>query len=60
MTAIADLLRPADRFRLLERAREIDELDHLMRQPGGLAAVPEPVPLHQASRGTTPERVTAS
>jgi hypothetical protein len=47
MTALADLLKPADRERLLERVRELDELADLMRQPGGLAEAPEPVPLHR-------------
>ena len=51
VTAIADLLRPADRERLLERVRELDELAGLMRQPGGLAAAPEPVPLHRQQGG---------
>jgi hypothetical protein len=52
VTAIADLLRPADRARLLERVRELDELAGLMRQPGGLAEAPEPTPLHRAGRDT--------
>jgi hypothetical protein len=47
MPPIADLLKPADRERLLERVRELDELAGLMRQPGGLAEAPEPVPLHR-------------
>lgn len=46
MTAIADLLHPADREWLLERVRELDELAGLMRQPGGVAEAPESVPLH--------------
>jgi hypothetical protein len=50
VTAIADLLRPADRERLLGRVRELDELAGLMRQPGGLAQVPEPVPLCRTGR----------
>jgi hypothetical protein len=53
VTARADLVSRADRERLLERVRELDELADLMRQPGGLAAVPEPVPLHRAGRGGT-------
>jgi hypothetical protein len=46
VTAIADLLHPADREWLLERVRELDELAGLMRQPGGVAEAPESVPLH--------------
>jgi hypothetical protein len=34
-------------------------LDRLMREPGGLPAVPEPVPLHRTSHDTT-ERTTSS
>jgi hypothetical protein len=30
-----------------ERERELDELARLMREPGGLAEAPEPVPLHR-------------
>ncbi len=41
----------------LERERELAEFDRLMRQPGGLAEAPEPVPLHRAGRDTT-ERTT--
>lgn len=67
MTAIADLLKPADRRRLehlaavgeRERERELAALDRLMRRPGTLAPVPEPVPLHRAGRDTT-ERTTGS
>jgi hypothetical protein len=33
-----------------KRERELAELDHLMRQPGGLAEAPEPPPLHRAGR----------
>jgi hypothetical protein len=51
VTAIADLLRPADRERLLERVREPDELAGLMRQPCGLAEAPGPVPLHRQQGG---------
>lgn len=58
MTDLAALAR-ADRQRLLEHLAEADELDRLMRQPGGLPSVPEPVPLHRAGRGT-PERTTSS
>lgn len=60
MTAVADLLTPADRRRLLDHLaaddeRELDRLGglaRLMREPGSLAAVPEPVPLHRAGRET--------
>ena len=31
----------------------------LMRQPGGLAEVPEPVPLYRTGRDTTTERTTS-
>jgi hypothetical protein len=34
------------------RERELAELDHLMRQPGGLAEAPEPVPPHRTGRDT--------
>jgi hypothetical protein len=47
MTAIADLLKPADRRRLLEHLAEADELDRLMRERGTLAGPDEPVPLHR-------------
>jgi hypothetical protein len=45
VTAIARLSRP-DRVRL-ERERELAELARLMREPGGLAEAPEPLPLHR-------------
>ena len=38
MTAIADLLSPRDRARLLGRLGELREIDRLMRQPGTLPA----------------------
>ena len=38
MTAIADLLSPRDRARLLGRLGELRDLDRLMREPGTLAA----------------------
>ena len=54
MTILTDQLTRAGRRRLLEHLAEADGLDRLMRQPDGLPAVPEPVPLHQAARsGTT-------
>jgi len=40
MTTLADLTR-SDRQRLLEYLAEADELDRLMRQPGGLASARE-------------------
>lgn len=62
MTAAADQLIPAGR-RLLERLddadeRELDRLGHLarlMREPGGLPAVPEPPPLHRWHGDASPE-----
>ncbi len=38
MTALAAMLSRTDRQRLLERLRELRELDKLMREPGTLAA----------------------
>jgi hypothetical protein len=58
MTADAVLMagtKRVDRVRL-ERERELDELARLMREPGGLAEAPEPLPLHRAGRDTTTER----
>jgi len=55
MTAIAAMLSRADRERLLERLRELRALDRETRLPGSLAAPDEPVPLHRAGRGGTPE-----
>ena len=48
MTALADLLGPADRRRLFKHLDQADELDRLMRERGGLPSVPEQVPLHRA------------
>ena len=53
------IAKRADRRRLLERLDELGDLAGLMKQPGGLAEAPEPVPLHRAGRDTTTER-TAS
>ena len=50
MTPDTTLLTRKARGRLLERERELAELAALMRQPGGLAEAPEPVPLHRAGR----------
>jgi hypothetical protein len=66
VTAIADLLTPEARARLLERLddpveRELDRLAglaRLMREPGYLPPAPEPVPLHRTGRDTTTERTT--
>jgi hypothetical protein len=58
VTAIAGLLRPADRERLLERVREPYELNDLMRRPGLLSSPAEPVPLHRAGRGSVTSRTT--
>ena len=58
MTARSQLLTRADRVRL-ERERELAELARLMREPGGLAEAPEPVPLHRTGRNTT-ERTASS
>ena len=55
MTTLAALLSRADRERLLERLAELRALDREMRAPGSLAAPDEPVPLHRAGRGGTPE-----
>jgi len=55
VTTVANLLTPAARQRLLERLRELRELDREMRLPGSLASPDEPVPLHRAGRGGTPE-----
>ncbi len=71
MTAIADLVSRADRQRLLERLAVLRELADLMREPGGLPSVPEPVPLCRRHRDntlstentttlSTPERTTSS
>lgn len=52
MTAISDLLKAADRRRLLERIGELADLDRMMRERGTLAEPDEPPPLHR-SRGKT-------
>jgi hypothetical protein len=53
VTTVADLLSRESRARLLERVRELAELDGLMKQPGSLAGAPEPMPLHRAAHDTT-------
>ena len=50
MTAVAAMLTPEARSRLLERLHELRDLDREMRTPGSLAAPGEPVPLHRAGR----------
>jgi hypothetical protein len=60
MTADAALLTREARARLeRQRERELAELARLMRQPGGLAEAPEPVPLHRTNHDAT-ERTAAS
>jgi hypothetical protein len=59
VTAISDLLSREVRAQLLERLDEADEreldrlaeLGRLMREPGTLAPVPAPPPLHRPRRG---------
>ena len=58
MTALADLLRPADRVRLLGHLDQAEELGRLMRERGTLASPAEPEPLHRAGRDTTTGRTT--
>jgi hypothetical protein len=53
------IAKRADRRRLLERLDKLGDLAGLMKQPGGLAEAPEPVPLHRAGRGTAIERTTS-
>jgi hypothetical protein len=48
--ALIAITKPGDRRRLLDRMRELSDLAELMRQPGGLAEAPDPVPLHRAGR----------
>jgi hypothetical protein len=59
VTALADLLRPADHRRLLEHLAEADALDRMMRERATLATPNEPVPLHHAGRGNA-QRATRS
>lgn len=54
MTAVADLITPADRERLLKRLGEWRALDGAMRKPGGMPAVPEPPALHQMAATPKP------
>jgi hypothetical protein len=51
LTLLADLISDRDRARLLERVKELDDLDTLMRKPGLLSRPDEPPPLHRAGRG---------
>lgn len=50
VTAIADLISPADRDRLLKRLAEWRDLDALVRQRGSLAPLPPPRPLHKMGK----------
>jgi len=54
VTAVADLISPADRDRLLKRLGEWRDLAGAMRQPGGMPAVPEPPALHQMATARGP------
>jgi hypothetical protein len=47
VTAVADLISPANRDRLAARLAELRELASLMRERAGLAAPPPPVSLHK-------------
>ena len=58
MTAVADLLSPADRERLAARLAELRGLDSAMRQPGSLAALPPATPLHKMADTTTTTTTT--
>jgi hypothetical protein len=60
VTAIADLLKPADRQRLAARMRDLDKLADLMRRPGLLSSPDELPPLHRRGRDSTTERTTRS
>jgi hypothetical protein len=50
VTVIAALLSARDRQRLVERLRELREVDREMRAPGSLVAPDEPIPLYRAGR----------
>jgi hypothetical protein len=56
VTALADLISPQARARLLERVRELDQIAELMRQPGTLAGPDEPPPLCRTGRDKTEDR----
>ena len=58
MTAIADLISPADRDRLLKRLAEQREVAGLMRERVGLAPMPVPVPLHKMAQPATRDGAT--
>jgi hypothetical protein len=60
VTAIADLLEPADCQRLKNRLAELVAIDREMRKPGLLPGSAEPPPLHRTNRDTTTERTTSS
>lgn len=58
MTALADLLGPADRDRLLARLGELRDLAGVMREPGSLAALPPATPLHKMADTTPTDSAT--
>ncbi len=66
MTTLADHLTRAGRRHLEDladehrRERDLADLDRLMREPGGLPAVPEPAPLHRTGHDTAAEGTTSS
>jgi hypothetical protein len=60
MTAIADLLGPADRQRLTDRLAELAAIDREMRKPGLLSGSAEPPPLHRTNHDATTERTITS
>lgn len=51
MTPFAELLKPADRVRLLARLRELEGIDRLVRQAAGVRPPDPPRPL-----GTVPRK----
>ena len=53
MTSIADLLNPAARQRLLERERELRELDRLIRERGQNRPADPPPALNAITERTT-------
>jgi hypothetical protein len=57
VTALGDLLRRADRRRLLERLDELADLDREMRRPGTLAAPRHEAAVHAAKE--TPDDAQA-
>lgn len=49
MTRVGELLSARDRERLLERIRELENLEQLLAERGGQRPAPEPVPLCRPS-----------